>query len=255
MGPAPVLVTISFSHYCEKARWALDRAGLAYREEPYAPVVHLFGTVHRGGRSVPLLARPGEPPLTDSSDILRWVEGRRRGTLFPEDAAERAKVDELEDLFDERLGPHARRVAYHALLASGTSLAPVVRETTTGLQRRLAPVIGVVVPRILKRGLRIDDVGAARSQQRVLEVLDRVEALLADGRRYLVGDRFTAADLTFASLAGPLLGPAEQPVTSRLEMPRVYAEMTEAYRQRPAGAFALRLYAEERASTVPLTAS
>ena len=27
------LLTIPISHYCEKARWALERAGLAYREE------------------------------------------------------------------------------------------------------------------------------------------------------------------------------------------------------------------------------
>jgi glutathione S-transferase len=27
------LVTIPISHYCEKARWSLERAGLEYREE------------------------------------------------------------------------------------------------------------------------------------------------------------------------------------------------------------------------------
>ena len=33
--PAPLLrlITIPISHYCEKARWALDRAALAFREE------------------------------------------------------------------------------------------------------------------------------------------------------------------------------------------------------------------------------
>ena len=28
-----VLITIPISHFCEKARWALERAGLPYREE------------------------------------------------------------------------------------------------------------------------------------------------------------------------------------------------------------------------------
>ena len=28
------LVTIPFSHYCEKARWALDLAQIPYREKP-----------------------------------------------------------------------------------------------------------------------------------------------------------------------------------------------------------------------------
>jgi glutathione S-transferase len=250
--PVPVLVTISFSHYCEKARWALDRAGLPYREEPYAPVVHMFGTLHRGGRSVPLLALPDGRALTDSTEILHYVDDHRPGLLYPhpEDAPARAKVDELEDLFDEELGPHARRLGYHALLSSGAPFAPVIRATTGGLQRRLAPVLGAIVPRLLERGLRIDDAGAARSRGRVQAVLDRVESLLADGRRYLVGDRFTAADLTFAALAGPLMAPEQQPVTSRLEMPPGYAEMADPYRRRPAGTFALRVYREERARVV-----
>ena len=34
------LITIPISHYCEKARWALDRAGLAYREERHVQGVH-----------------------------------------------------------------------------------------------------------------------------------------------------------------------------------------------------------------------
>ena len=42
------LVTIAFSHFCEKARWALDHAGVRYVEERYAPVAHLVGTVPRG---------------------------------------------------------------------------------------------------------------------------------------------------------------------------------------------------------------
>ena len=32
-----ILITIPLSHYCEKARWALDRVALSYREEPHAP--------------------------------------------------------------------------------------------------------------------------------------------------------------------------------------------------------------------------
>ena len=27
------LITIAFSHYCEKARWALDRAGIVFEED------------------------------------------------------------------------------------------------------------------------------------------------------------------------------------------------------------------------------
>ena len=39
-------------------------------------------------------------------------------------------------------------------------------------------------------------------------VFEDIAARLAGGRRYLVGDRFTAADLTLAALAAPALLPA-----------------------------------------------
>ena len=35
------LITICFSHFNEKARWALDRFGVAYRESGYLPLLHM----------------------------------------------------------------------------------------------------------------------------------------------------------------------------------------------------------------------
>ena len=47
--PARTLVTISISHYCEKARWALDRAGLAYEERRHLPALHRVAVKRAGG--------------------------------------------------------------------------------------------------------------------------------------------------------------------------------------------------------------
>lgn len=240
------LVTISFSHFCEKARWALDRAGVAYREEPHAPLLHLAFTLPRGGRSTPLLLRPGAAALTDSSDILRFVEGQAPGTLWPEAAAERAEVDALEERFDRELGPHVRRHVYHLLFSGRSSIGPMLATTTRGIDRALAPVIGAVAPVAIGRALRIDARRAARSAELVERVLADVEVRLADGRPYLVGDRFTAADLTFAALLSPCLMPTEHPVTGPIALPAALEGLVAATRARPAGRFALRLYASHR---------
>lgn len=241
----PVLVTISFSHYCEKGRWALEHAGVRYRERAYVPGTHLLGTVPRGGRSTPLLQLE-DRVVTDSRAIVRHADAERPGSLIPSDPAQRREVERLEALFDDELGPHVRRLAYDAVLRSGTPFAPFIRATTNGLHRAIAPVLGVFVPGLVKRSLRIDEAGVARSRPRVEAVLTEVESLLADGRRHLVGDAFTAADLTFAALYSPLLGPPEHPVMSKVAPPELLASLYDEHRARPAGVFAMRLYAEER---------
>nr|WP_293103382.1 glutathione S-transferase N-terminal domain-containing protein [Okeania sp. SIO2F4] len=50
------LITIPISHYSEKARWALDRLKITYKEEPHVPVFHRFATMKYDGSSVPVLA-------------------------------------------------------------------------------------------------------------------------------------------------------------------------------------------------------
>jgi glutathione S-transferase len=107
-------------------------------------------------------------------------------------------------------------------------------------------VFGALVPRVVKRVLRIDEKGIARSRSRVDEGLAKVEDLLSDGRRHLVGDGFTAADLTFGALDAPLVGPPEQPVTGSVQALGSLGALSDESRSRPAGVFALRLYAEER---------
>ena len=74
-----------------------------------------------------------------------------------------------------------------------------------------------VVARFAKRRLDIT-AGVERDDERVVwDEFDFVGELLADGRPYLCGDRFTAADLTFAALAAPMVVPPEY--TVRLPQP------------------------------------
>jgi hypothetical protein len=50
-----ILITIPLSHYCEKARWALGRVALPYKEAPHAPLLHRLATMRNDGGSVPML--------------------------------------------------------------------------------------------------------------------------------------------------------------------------------------------------------
>ena len=76
----------------------------------------------------------------------------------------------------------------------------------------------------------------------------RLEERIADGRRYLVGDALTAADVALAALLAPAILPAEYVGPSSLEeVPDQMRRDVEHFRQHPVGRFAARLYREERA--------
>jgi glutathione S-transferase len=235
------LITIRFSHYCEKARWALDRGRIAYEERSHLPLFAWFPALAGGHhRTVPVLVGDGER-LPDSTDILKWVD-RRAGNLHLDDP----DVAALEDEFDLVLGPASRRLAYYESMKSPERMVDLFTGAAPPWQVTLSRYIQPLMFKTLRYGLRIDEAGVARSRKAIDEIFSRVEARIADGRKYLAGDRFSAADLTFASLAQPILhAPAYQRFTlPESQFPPQVRVMVDRYRATAAGKFALRLYEE-----------
>lgn len=243
------LVTIPFSHYCEKARWALERCGVAYREDGHLPVFHRLATRRAGaGRTVPVVV-DGATLLTDSTDIVAWADAQRPGTLLPAEPAARAAALALEDELDTQLGPATRRWGY-AYALPRADLTDLVAHGAPRWEARALRWSRPLAVRYLVKSLRIDAAGVARSRAKIDATFARIDALLADGRRYLVGERFSVADLTFAALASPIILPAEHPfLVPRLDdlhgEPRAQVD---AWRASRPGRLALRLYADHRAA-------
>ena len=102
------------------------------------------------------------------------------------------------------------------------------------------------------QGMGISAEAGAAALQEIHRCFDEVGQLLADGRPFLCGDRFTAADITFAALAAPAVGQpyAAAPGLSEQTPPAMRTEI-EQLRAHPAGQFALRLWREQRAVVVP----
>ncbi len=215
------LVTIPFSHFCEKARWALDlglRHGAdfpPYQEEGHLPLFSRRAAKKFGGRQVPVLATEREN-LRDSTDILAWVDQRLPDghKLYPSDPEHRAEVLAQEEEFDRRLGPDVRRVAYFNLMEDKAALTAFFEISQVPLMEkrvlRLAPLRAGLVA-LMRKGLGLTAEKSARSTTRIFATLDDVARRL-DRAPYLSGESFGAADLTFAALAGPMLMPPEHPM-------------------------------------------
>jgi glutathione S-transferase len=244
------LVTVPFSHFCEKARWALDAAGLPYVEDAHLPMLHWAATFRAGGgRTVPVLVTE-DGTLSDSTDILRHADRHappdRR--LLPDDPRERTACDALEDELDESFAPAARRVGYYYCFSDDALILEIVARAAVPewqrvILRRTLPLARFT----MFRAMAIDERTVAESLDVVRRWFDDVAGRLRDGRTYLLGDRFSAADLTFAAFGAPMVAPREHPFPFPVEIfpPRVTAVMHE-MSAHPTGAFISRLYAEHR---------
>lgn len=249
-----VLLTIPISHYCEKARWALDRAGIAFVEQPHVQAIHRLATRRAGGGlTVPVLLCAGGT-LTDSTDILAWVDAQSRSiqALYPENPDRAAVVRRLEDYFDTCLGPQSRCWMYQQLRARrdlalnyGCTGVPAWEHMTL---RFGYPALITLVAHVLD----VTPVTGLRSEHEARAVFDVVGEYLSDGRRYLCGDQFTAADLTFSALAAPMLMPTGYGVQlpQPEELPPHTAEVVRELRAHPAGRHALRMFDTERSAPI-----
>jgi glutathione S-transferase len=256
--PAPRLRlhTNTVSHYTEKVRWCLDRLGVDYEEVANVGVLGVLLT----GRTVPMLeVPPGLTRIGDSPRILRYLWGEYAGRLPFERTAFLEPTPAtlaLEQDFDRRLGNDVRVWVYARVFGRRdlTLRSWGLEETQIpawqrALLRLLAPVLRFAV----RRMLGVTDARTARALERTRETFDRVDALLADGRRYLMGESLTFADITFASLAALAVLPPEYAGRAlrgrRLlveELDPSWRAEVEAFRARPAGRFVLRMYREER---------
>lgn len=243
----PTLITIPISHYCEKARWSLERAGIAYEEERHLQGFHHLYALRKGrALTTPVLIFDDRPPIKQSSEIVEWsdtVVGPGQELVPAEHAPQIRAICRSLDL---TLGPDGRGWMYGHLLDQEDLIEQYGLNGIPPFERTsFRKIFGVFKPYLNAR-MRIE--GTTPEAQSVLDVFDDVADRLSDGRRYLVGGRFTAADLTFATLAAPAIMPRKYGV----ELPPVelLPESLQAwvarFRAHPAGEFAMRMFDEER---------
>lgn len=243
------LITIAISHYCEKARWALDWLQVPYVEESHAPIFHRLTTRRLGGKSVPVLVT-GSGIFTDSRDILHHIDAiaTTEKHLYPTDPQLRSEVEQLEELFDSKLGVYVRQWGYYHRIGDREALQQMWNQGASQLEQLGIKVAFPLMRQVVKRAYDVSASSAASSLAEIRQIFELVSQRLTSDRSYLVGDNFTAADLTFAALSAPVLRPKQHPIQltqggkPNEEMAAVIKEL----RKTKAGKFALRLYKEQR---------
>jgi len=245
---APILYVFNISHYCEKARWALDHFGIAHE------VRHVMIGLHRriakkmGSKlgSVPFLQTEGGV-IAGSSAIIDWCEVQNSDKCLSLAGDQPEQVRAAEKRLDDIVGVHLRRFYYSdALINAPASVRPIFSNGLP-LWQRAAVTLGW--SRIVPLMIKAMDLGLEQGQQSRAMVeaeLDWLDGLLADGRPYLFGSQWTRADLTAAALLGPLVTPKEHPMAHAVVFPKTAIEAMQAWAPRPALRFVSRMYALHR---------
>jgi glutathione S-transferase len=237
-GDKPVLWQIDISHYSEKVRWALDYKEIDHVRRTPLPGTHipiaLFLT-HGAQPTFPVLQMDGRA-IGDSTEIIAALEAKYLDRpLYPSKPEERARALELEDWFDEKLGPHARLLPFFELIQEPRIFAEVAAQNVPGPLAKAKPLVGAYgrAYTTLRWGANSSE-GADQAREGIVTAFDKLEAELAKGAgEFLVGDRLSVADVTAASLFYPIVVPPEGPLSPDLPRPPALESFRQSLADRP----------------------
>jgi glutathione S-transferase len=254
-GRPPVLWHLKVSHYNEKARWALDYKRVPHVRRAAVPGRHAKIARKLGaGTTFPVLELDGKT-IGDSTLIIRELERRYpEPALYPDDPAERSRALEIEDYFDEELGPHLRLLVVHRMLPDPALFLGAFTPDLSLPRRVVAHAMYPLIRRGVRRDFGIDDAAVDAAWANCELACERLAAERGSGG-YLVGDRFTVADLTVAALLSPVAAPDRFPYPQPQRGHRRLADLRRMIDHRGALEWARWIYEHHRPRSLEVPAS
>ncbi len=242
------LYQFALSHYCEKARWALDYKGLKYQTINLVPGPHIW-TIRRlaAKTSVPLL-KHDKTVVQDSTKIIDYLDSVYPDkNLSPRAVKQNLEALEMEEYLDQEVGPHLRRFFYYHVLPNRKLAESLLLQQAPAYGRYLYAVIFPMVRLMMKKSMNIQKESAARSEKKLTAAIDRLNKILST-QNFLVGNAFSRADVTAASLLAPLCMPPEHQFKwPKIEdMPAPLVAYKNTHGKDPVFDYVLRMYRDHR---------
>jgi len=252
----PVLWQLQISHYVEKVRWTLDHKRVPHVRRTLLPGLHAVKAKRLTGdtSTAPVLTIDGQS-IGDSTRIIAAIEERWPDPpLYPEDAAQRRRALELEQFFDEELGPHIRRAFYHELLPHPELVVPLFTHGQPAATRAVLRAGFSMLRVCMRRRFQISAQAAANSRAKMVAAIDLLEREISPSG-YLVGDAFTVADLAAAALLYGVARPPEFPyaMVADDDLPDSWREFVDSLAQRSGGQWVAEMYRRHRGTSAELT--
>jgi glutathione S-transferase len=250
----PILWHLKVSNYNEKARWALDYKGIPHIRRAAVPGRHAKLAQRLTGESTfPVLVLDDEA-IGDSTRIIEALERHwPEPPLYPADPTQRQQALELEDFFDEELGACARLLALHCLLPDPDLMLATFAPDLRGGRRVAARALYPLIRRRATAEFGIDKRSVGLAEDKCRAACERFRADLGSSG-YLVGNGFTVADLTFASLIAPLIAPEQFPYPQPQRAHPRLADVRDLLEEHGAGEWTREVYARHRGESAEISA-
>jgi glutathione S-transferase len=198
-----------------------------------------------GKTETPVLMTEGGA-IAGSAAIVQWLDAQvPQPTLLPADTALREEALALERRFDEDFTPRIRRVVLHTLLRSPRYFAAIFGDGRPAWQQlAYACTVPLAAP-LVRKGNGITAASVEDGHRAAQEALDLVASRSA-ATGYLVGGRFSIADLTAAAALATIVRPPNSPMSSPQPVHEAAACLVQRYAVHPGAAWVRRIYAAHR---------
>jgi glutathione S-transferase len=231
----------------ELARLVLAHYAVGYWEER-----HLFGvasvvSLARAAKiQVPVLCGgglrlAGPRAMVDRFELTCPVERK----LLPAAQSLNSQVEADWARFHGRLATETAVFAYfHLLPHPGIMMAPLCQGLPAIEATALRSWAYTPMRQLLTLLLRLSAARAADALVRIRSGFDYIDNLVADGRRYIVGERLTLSDMALVTAVAPVLLPVGYgaPAPPLEAMPAAMTSVITELRARPTAAFVQRFY-------------
>jgi glutathione S-transferase len=243
----PVLHQFRFSHYNEKVRWAVDHKRIPHRRRSYVPGLHILSMLRLSGqKQVPVWCEDGRA-IAGSAAIIDHLERRHpEPPLLPADPAERARTLEVQRYFDDEVGGPLRAAAFVEWLDDGAYMTALFTGHAGPFARGAYRAAFPLVRAAMRADMQLTPARAEEGLARAVAAFDFVAANAGpDG--YLVGDRFSLADLAAAAILSPAVLPAEFPYEAPQPFSPTFRRFLDRWAAHPGAAWVREMYRRHRA--------
>lgn len=196
----PQLYQFAGSHYCEKARWALDYKGLEYQVKNLIPGPHLREARRVAPETTLPILVDGARSIQGSAEIISYLDKKQpRPVLTPMHSQDASMAHEWERYLDHNIGVPLRLYFYHYAFRDRAFVSNFLLRGTAWWGRPFFFFAYPGIKRAMIKAMGIGDDTAEAARKQLLFAFEKLDERVAD-HKFLAGPHFSRADLTAAAL-------------------------------------------------------